>query len=187
MPEEDFKVQAGLVQGGGGILSCMGSGLCKLRCLRETRVNRIRCAFPEVWPDSPCAAPGGGRLAACSLPALGGRCALPGLRPWCPYLPCLCYLCLSPSANRNSHLVSCRRHACAATPLPAEAACLAALLSRGLQPLPSPSISLFLATRQRWAPWHCGVRCKDLSEVIRHYLTVPGAGWRTGKDVGLGI
>lgn len=62
-----------------------------------------------------------------------------------------------------------------------------ALLSRGLQPLPSPSISLFLATLQHWALWHHGVQCKDFSEVIQHYPNVPGAGWGTGKDAGLGI
>ena len=122
-----------------------------------------------------------------SPPASGGRCALPGPRPWCPYHPCLHYRCLSPSANRNSCPVSCRRHACAAAPHLAGAAGLEALLGRGLQPLPSPAISLSwlcLPARQRWAAWHRAAKSfPELSGVSRTPLERAGGrertwGWR---------
>lgn len=37
------------------------------------------------------------------------------------------------------------------------------------------------------AVWHTGVRCKYFLEVTQSYPSIPGGGWGTGKDVGLGI
>lgn len=77
------------------ILFCMGTGSCKLYYLHATQVNCISCASCKVQLYSYCAgaAPRPGRwIKACSRLSLGGRCTLPGLCPWCPYLSSLHYL-----------------------------------------------------------------------------------------------
>lgn len=104
------------------------------------------CILQVLARFSPCCCRG--RTARCPLPANFGREVCSPRAPSLVPLSSLPLLSL-PKPICKQEFASClvpRRRSCAATLLLAEAACLVAQFSLGLQPMASSGISLFLPT-----------------------------------------